>query len=155
ARPSQELCRRKRRCRSSGIARSRRQWKGVNRGLSALSLRTGRSHSECTAGTGCHGAYCQVHCHEQRERGHMALSTTIERPETEPAREGVWSRRYRGLTLGLTLTVSFAAFENLAVATVMPAAVKDLGGLTLYGWAFSAFSLSSLVGIVAAGREAD
>jgi MFS family permease len=32
---------------------------------------------------------------------------------------------------------------------------KDLGGLSLYGWVFSGFMLGSVVGIVAAGREAD
>lgn len=37
----------------------------------------------------------------------------------------------------------------------MPAVVRDLGGLKLYGWAFSAFMLSNLVGVVAAGGEAD
>jgi MFS family permease len=32
---------------------------------------------------------------------------------------------------------------------------RDLGGLRLYGWVFSGFMLGSVVGIVAAGREAD
>jgi MFS family permease len=37
----------------------------------------------------------------------------------------------------------------------MPVVARDLGGLRLYGWVFSAFMLGSIVGIVAAGREAD
>jgi len=37
----------------------------------------------------------------------------------------------------------------------MPVVARDLGGLRLYGWVFSAFMLGSLIGIVAAGREAD
>jgi MFS family permease len=41
------------------------------------------------------------------------------------------------------------------VVTVMPVVARDLGGLRLYGWVFSAFMLGSVVGIVAAGREAD
>ena len=53
-----------------------------------------------------------------------------------------------GLTVGLLLTVSFVAFETLAVATVLPAVAADLGGINLYGWAFSAFLLTQLVGIV-------
>ncbi|HZG68426.1 MAG TPA: MFS transporter, partial [Herpetosiphonaceae bacterium] len=60
-----------------------------------------------------------------------------------------------GLTIGLLLTVSFVAFETLAVATILPAVVSDLGGLNLYGWAFSAFLLTQLVGIVISGLLAD
>jgi MFS family permease len=57
--------------------------------------------------------------------------------------------------VGLVLTVTFVASEALAVVTVMPVVARDLGGLRLYGWVFSAFMLGSVVGIVAAGREAD
>jgi MFS family permease len=39
--------------------------------------------------------------------------------------------------------------------TIMPLLARDLRGLSLYGWVFSAFMLGSLVGTVAAGREAD
>jgi MFS family permease len=53
------------------------------------------------------------------------------------------------------LSVTFVASEALAVVTVMPVVARDLGGLRLYGWAFSAFMLGSVAGIVAAGREAD
>jgi MFS family permease len=67
----------------------------------------------------------------------------------------IWSQAHRSLTIGLILTVSGAAFEALAVATTLPATVKDLGGLALYGWAFSAFMLANLIGITIAGAEAD
>jgi MFS family permease len=84
------------------------------------------------------------------------VSTAIEQPEREAAAPaGVWDRQYRLLTLGLVLTVAAAAFEALAVATTMPATVRDLGGLSLYGWAFSAFMLTNLVGVTVAGGEAD
>lgn len=73
----------------------------------------------------------------------------------ERAPAGVWSRSNRLLTTGLVLTVVGAAFEALAVATILPATVRDLGGLSLYGWAFSAFMLTNLVGIAIAGAEAD
>ena len=68
---------------------------------------------------------------------------------------GPWGQAHRVLTLGLLLTVVAVAFEALAVATVMPATADDLGGLSLYGWAFSAFLLAQLIGIVVAGGEAD
>jgi len=68
---------------------------------------------------------------------------------------GLWAPQARGLTTGLVLSVTFVASEALAVVTVMPLVAQDLGGLRLYGWVFSAFMLGSVVGIVAAGREAD
>ena len=72
-----------------------------------------------------------------------------------PAATSIWSRQYRALTIGLILTVAGSAFEALAVATTMPATARELGGLALYGWAFSAFMLSNLIGITVAGGEAD
>ena len=61
----------------------------------------------------------------------------------------------RPLTAGLVMMITVAAFEALATATVMPAVKDDLGGVALYGWAFSAFLLASLVGITFAGDQAD
>jgi MFS family permease len=66
-----------------------------------------------------------------------------------------WSRGQRLLTAGLVFMVTAVAFEGLAVPTVLPATLDDLGGLALYGWAFSGFWLANLVGITMAGLEAD
>ncbi|MGH2613996.1 MAG: MFS transporter [Thermomicrobiales bacterium] len=110
-------------------------------------------------------------------------SQTLTQPETDardapPYDDGVWVAADRGpvetegaamddadarpfgpqrlgLTVGLLLTIVGVAFEALAVATVLPAVVADLGGLNLYGWAFSAFLLTQLVGVVIAGLLAD
>ncbi len=71
------------------------------------------------------------------------------------AKDGLWAPHRRPLTIGLVLTITFIASEALAVVTVMPLVARDLGGLSLYGWVFSAFMLASLVGIVVAGRDAD
>ena len=68
---------------------------------------------------------------------------------------GVWAPPQRSLTVGLLLTVSATAFEALAVATVLPTALAELGGLGLYGWVFSGFMLCNLVSIAAFGRLAD
>jgi MFS family permease len=74
----------------------------------------------------------------------------------EPARpDGLWSPQRRALTIGLVLTITFIASEALAVVTIMPLVARDLHGLGLYGWVFSAFMLGNIVGIVAAGRQAD
>jgi MFS family permease len=68
---------------------------------------------------------------------------------------GTWAPERRVLTAGLIGLVTAAAFEGMAVPTVMPAMVKDLGGLDLYGWAFSAFWLTNIIGITLAGTDAD
>lgn len=61
----------------------------------------------------------------------------------------------RRLTIGLALTITVIAFEALAVATVLPVTARELGGLSLYGWAFSAFMLANLVTVVVAAHHAD
>jgi MFS family permease len=67
----------------------------------------------------------------------------------------LWAPERRPLTTGLVLTTTLIAVEALAVITIMPSVERDLGRLSLYGWVFSAFMLGSLLGTVAAGREAD
>lgn len=74
---------------------------------------------------------------------------------TTASNGGLLSGDRRGLTIGLVLAVTLVAFEALAVATVLPAAEKDLGDIYLYGWAFSAFLLMSLIGITWAGEQSD
>jgi MFS family permease len=68
---------------------------------------------------------------------------------------GPWSPDRRLLTTGLIGLVTAGAFEGMAVPTVLPALVDDLGGLDLYGWAFSAFWLTNIIGITIAGSDAD
>lgn len=69
--------------------------------------------------------------------------------------DGVWAPHRRLLTVGLIGLVTAGAFEGMAVPTVLPALVDDLGGLDLYGWAFSAFWLTNIIGITLAGGDAD
>src|SRR3984957_13512781 len=73
----------------------------------------------------------------------------------EGQRDGLLAAQRRALVVGLVLTVTFVASEALAVVTIMPVVARDLGGLSLYGWVFSAFMLGSVVGIVTAGKQAD
>ena len=69
--------------------------------------------------------------------------------------DGAFAPERRLLTVGLIGLVTAAAFEGMAVPTVLPAVVLDFGGLDLYGWAFSAFWLTNLIGITLAGSDAD
>jgi len=55
----------------------------------------------------------------------------------------------------LLLVVLIVAFEAMAVSTVLPRVAADLQGLSLYGWASSAFLLSSLFGAVFTGLLSD
>ncbi len=70
-------------------------------------------------------------------------------------RDSILGPGRRRLTAGMVLVVSFIAFEAIAVSTVLPVVVRHLGGIRLYGWAFSAFMLAQLVGIVVAGPLVD
>jgi MFS family permease len=78
-------------------------------------------------------------------------------PEGRPpvADGGLFSAGRRSLSFGLILTVTLVAFESLAVATAMPIVARELGGIELYGWVFSAFFLGDLVGIVILGGLID
>ncbi len=82
-------------------------------------------------------------------------------PDARDARDagdappGLLTAPYGRLTVGIVTTVLLLAFEAMAVATAMPVAVRDLDGLALYAWAFSAFSTTSLLGMVGAGEACD
>jgi MFS family permease len=69
--------------------------------------------------------------------------------------DSLWSPARRPLTVGLVLTITLVAAEALAVSTAMPIVARELGGLELYGWVFSAFFLGSLIGITIVGGLID
>ena len=71
------------------------------------------------------------------------------------AAPSIWNPPLTRLTLGLALVVVATAFEALAVATILPKTIAELGGLEWYGWTFSAFMLANLVGITVGGTETD
>jgi MFS family permease len=70
-------------------------------------------------------------------------------------RTSIVDRAHRLTTAGLLMLVTFVAFESMAVATAMPTAVTELDGLAWYGWAFSAFLVASLIGMVIGGEVGD
>lgn len=72
---------------------------------------------------------------------------------SERVGNALWSGPVRGLTLGLVLVVVAGAFEALAVATILPVTLRELGGLAYYGWTFSAFQLANVVGISVGGES--
>nr|BFF13214.1 hypothetical protein GCM10025699_45170 [Microbacterium flavescens] len=48
------------------------------------------------------------------------------------------SRRYRLATLGMCALIAIAAFESLAVTTIMPIISAELDGESLYSLSFAA-----------------
>jgi MFS family permease len=69
--------------------------------------------------------------------------------------EGPFSSRYRLITVGAVVLVFVAAFENLAVTTVMPTISAELDGAALYAVAFAAPLAAAVVGMVVAGLWCD
>ncbi|RJK95483.1 MFS transporter [Vallicoccus soli] len=84
-----------------------------------------------------------------------ARSARPSRRPAAPAPERLLTGERGRMTVGIVTAVLLLAFEAMAVATAMPVAVRELDGLPLYAWAFSAFSTTSLVGMVTAGEVCD
>jgi MFS family permease len=83
----------------------------------------------------------------------MTDTLIADSPEVMPM--SLLSGRYRLPTLGVVLVVTLLAFEAMAVGTVMPVVARELSGLSLYGWTFSAMLISSMVATVLAGGWVD
>ncbi|MBD2862906.1 MFS transporter [Paenibacillus oceani] len=66
---------------------------------------------------------------------------------------GIFNPPYRALTIGIILAVTTVAFEGLAITTIAPNVAQHLNGLHLYGWIFSAFLLSQIVGSMMIGQQ--
>ncbi|MDP9797614.1 MFS family permease [Catenuloplanes nepalensis] len=69
--------------------------------------------------------------------------------------DSVFDRRHLLTTVGAVSLVLLAAFESLAVTTVMPIITEDLGGRDLYTLGFAATLAAGAVGMVAGGTLAD
>jgi MFS family permease len=67
----------------------------------------------------------------------------------------IWDAGHRRATIGLLTLVTLIAFEAMAVGTAMPSAVDELDGVAWYAWPFSAFLVSSVVGMVVGGEVGD
>lgn len=74
---------------------------------------------------------------------------------TPPHWREVFSGARGRLTAGLLLLEALVAIEALIVATILPAVESELGGLSLYGWTFTAFTLAALAVVPIAGRVTD
>jgi hypothetical protein len=63
--------------------------------------------------------------------------------------------RRRLATVAVLLGLVVAAFEGTVVAGAMPSITRALGGMSLYAWAFTAFLITSTLGVLVCGKLAD
>ena len=75
-------------------------------------------------------------------------------PATRPA-AGILRGPYLWVTVGTCALVFLAAFESLAVTTIMPLVSRELGGAALYALAFAGPLATGVIGMVAAGNWSD
>src|SRR5215831_14864006 len=91
---------------------------------------------------------------ERENRRQNVTVSTLSQPVTSQWRSligpGLWLA-----TTGLCLVEMTAGLQTLLVATVLPRAVRDIGGLQLYGLVFSGYMLAGIVSIPASGADAD
>lgn len=76
-------------------------------------------------------------------------------PAPAPSSGGILAAPYRVLSIGIISVVFLIAFEATAVGTAMPVAARELEGIGLYAFAFSAYFTTSLFGMVLSGQWAD
>ncbi|MFD3697217.1 MFS transporter [Streptomyces sp. NPDC058646] len=72
-----------------------------------------------------------------------------------PSPVGILGPAYRTLSVGIISVIFLIAFEATAVGTAMPVAARELDGIGLYAFAFSAYFTTSLFGMVLSGQWAD
>lgn len=74
---------------------------------------------------------------------------------TTADRATLFDRRYLVASVGMVAIVAVAAFQNLAMTTIMPVISTDLHGETLYSLSFAAPLAAGVPGMVLAGNWAD
>ena len=67
----------------------------------------------------------------------------------------VWRGEHRPLTIGIVSLITLMAFEGIGSATAMPVVARELNALSAYTWAFNAFVVASLLGMVVGGLWSD
>lgn len=75
-------------------------------------------------------------------------------PATHPA-AGIFRAPYLWVTIGTCALVFLAAFESLAVTTIMPLVSRELNGGSLYALAFAGPLATGVIGMVGSGNWSD
>jgi MFS family permease len=75
--------------------------------------------------------------------------------ENEPELRSIFSGRLRTTSGGLITLITMIAFEAMAVGPALPTAARELHALGAFGWAFTAFLVANVLGMVIAGQVCD
>ncbi|WP_235933907.1 MFS transporter [Agromyces humi] len=73
----------------------------------------------------------------------------------EPLARGPLSKPYRWLSIGMFSIIFLAAFEAMAVTTIMPLVAADLDGEALFAVSFAVPLAAGIIGMVIAGNWTD
>lgn len=96
-----------------------------------------------------------VHADVIRANAVEGFSPPAEQREYVDDTGGVLGKTHRALSIGIVSVVLLIAFEATAVGTAMPVAARELHGIPLYAFAFSAYFTTSLFAMVFSGQWAD
>jgi MFS family permease len=72
-----------------------------------------------------------------------------------PVARSIFAPAYRSTTGGILILVTLLAFEAMAVPAALPTAARELHGIGAIGWAFTAFLVANVVGLVVSGQVCD
>lgn len=72
-----------------------------------------------------------------------------------PPARSTFSRPYRWLSVGMYAIIFLAAFEAMAVTTIMPLVARDLDGIEYFALAFAVPLAAGIIGMVLAGNWTD
>ena len=72
-----------------------------------------------------------------------------------PVARSIFAPAYRSTTGGILILVTLLAFEAMAVPAALPTAARELHGIGTIGWAFTAFLVANVVGLVVSGQVCD
>ncbi|HEY5223286.1 MAG TPA: MFS transporter [Microbacteriaceae bacterium] len=77
------------------------------------------------------------------------------RPGRSGKPAGIFGREYLWISIGMCALVTLAAFESMAVTTIMPMISAELNGASVYALAFAGPLAVGVVGMVLAGNWSD
>jgi MFS family permease len=103
-----------------------------------------------TSDTSEHSVVPAAEAHTSAE----ASAHAIQAAQAVPAK-GPLSKPYRWLSIGMFSLVFLAAFEAMAVTTIMPLVARDLDGLALFALSFAVPFAAGIIGMVLAGNWTD
>jgi MFS family permease len=75
--------------------------------------------------------------------------------QDDAALTSIFAGRLRTASGGIVTLITMIAFEAMAVGPALPTAARELHGLSAFGWAFTAFLVANVIGMVVAGQIGD